>query len=165
MTILLVDMTGPDAAVLTSALRVEGFDVILTPTAHGAREVLEQQPVALTIIDLMLRGEGATGLDLARELRQQYPSMRVVLTSAYHLSERQLERVDCGVSGFIPKPYDLREVVEFVRSQVQGPPSSRRVPTAEPLSGVSPRAGSAPPTAATGIVGAVGGHHDRAGRS
>ena len=57
-------------------------------------------------------------------------------------SERQLERADCGVSGFIPKPYDLREVVEFVRSKVSGPPSSRRLWSAEPGSGVSPRPAS-----------------------
>jgi DNA-binding NarL/FixJ family response regulator len=65
--------------------------------------------------------------------------MRVVLTSSYHLSERQLERADCGVSGFIPKPYDLHEVVEFVRSKTSGPPSSRRIWCAEPSSGIIAR--------------------------
>ena len=62
--------------------------------------------------------------------------MRVLLTSAYHLSERQLERADCGVSGFIPKPYDIAEVVSFIRTKASGPPSSRRLWHAEPTSGV-----------------------------
>jgi DNA-binding response OmpR family regulator len=148
MTILLVDTTDADAAILASALRVEGFDVVVAKTADDARRVLSlhsnggappgPQPIGLTIVDLMLRGEGATnGLELARELRTTYPGMRVLLTSAYHLSERQLERADCGVSGFIPKPYDLREVVEFVRNKLGGPPSSRRLWCAEPGSGVS----------------------------
>ncbi|HVH46867.1 MAG TPA: response regulator [Labilithrix sp.] len=140
MTILLVDVVDADAAILASALRVEGFDVIVAKTAKDAREVLTAQPVALTIIDLMLRTEGgANGLELARELRLGYPAMRVLLTSSYHLSERQLERADCGVSGFIPKPYDLREVVEFVRTKVSAPPSSRRLWCAEPGSGISAR--------------------------
>lgn len=140
MTILLVDMADADAAILASALRVEGFDVVITPTAQNARQVLASQPVALTIVDLMLRSEGGVnGLDLARELRATHPSMRVLLTSSYHLSERQLERADCGVSGFIPKPYDLREVVDFVRAKVSSPPSTRRLWCAEPGSGVSPR--------------------------
>lgn len=140
MTIMLVDLADADAAVLASALRVEGFEVVIAPTAREARRVLESQSMALTIVDLMLRSEGgASGLDLARELRRNHPGMRVFLTSSYHLSERQLERADCGVSGFIPKPYDLREVVDFIRAKVSGPPSSRRVWTAEPRSGVSPR--------------------------
>lgn len=140
MTILLVDMVDADAAILASALRVEGFEVVITKAAHDARRVLAERPIALTIIDLMLRTEGgANGLELARELRMSYPATRVLLTSSYHLSERQLERADCGVSGFIPKPYELREVVDFVSAKVSAPPSSRRLWCAEPGSGISPR--------------------------
>lgn len=140
MTILLVDMAVADAAILASALRVEGFDVVVTRDANGAREVLASRPVALTIIDLMIRSEGgANGLELARELRDAYPTMRVLLTSSYHLSERQLERADCGVSGFIPKPYDLCEVVDFVSVKASSPPSSRRLWCVERPSGIAPR--------------------------
>jgi DNA-binding response OmpR family regulator len=143
MTILLVDTTDADSAILASALRVDGFEVVVTTTAKDARQVLASQPISLAIVDLMLRNEGGcNGLELARELRGSYPGMRVLLTSSYHLSERQLERADCGVSGFIPKPYDLREVVEFVRAKVSGPPSSRRLWCAEPGSGVSARVAS-----------------------
>jgi DNA-binding response OmpR family regulator len=145
MTILLVDTPDSDAAVLASALRVEGYEVIVAPTANEARAALASHPISLAIVDLMLRNETTcNGLELARELRTTHPGMRVLLTSSYHLSERQLERADCGVSGFIPKPYDLHEVVAFVRSKVAAPPSSRRLWAAEPGSGVSRRIGSIP---------------------
>ena len=82
----------------------------------------------------MLRTDaGTNGLELAREIKLGYPVVRVLLTSAYYLSERQLERADCGVSGFIPKPYDVGEVVSFIRAKVSGPPSSRRLWHAERL--------------------------------
>jgi DNA-binding response OmpR family regulator len=136
-TILLVDAPHGQAAVLASALRVEGLDVLHASTAGEARRVLAQEPVAVAVIDLMIRGDGASnGLELARELRAAFPLMRVLLTSAYHLSERQLERADCGVSGFIPKPYDVAEVVDFIRTKATAPPSSRRLWHAEPSSGV-----------------------------
>jgi two-component system cell cycle sensor histidine kinase/response regulator CckA len=139
-TILLVDVADADAAILASALRVEGYEVVTAKTANDARQLLASRPMALTIIDLMLRGEGGgNGLELARELRRDHPGMRVLLTSSYHLSERQLERADCGVSGFIPKPYDVHEVVDFVRAKVSAPPSSRRLWCAEPPSGITPR--------------------------
>jgi DNA-binding response OmpR family regulator len=139
MTVLLVDPADGDAAILASALRVEGFEVFVAKTVPEARAVLGKHPIVLTLLDLMIRNEeGKSGLDFARELRIAHPAMRVVLTSSYHLSERQLERAHCGVSGFIPKPYDLREVVEFVRTKTTGPPSSRRVFVSEPTSGVTP---------------------------
>lgn len=141
LNILLVDPSAADTAILASALRAEGFEVVTRATARAAREVLERRPIALTILELMIRSPGVSGLDLARNLRTAYPAMRVLLTSSYHLSERQLERADCGVSGFIPKPYDLREVVDFVSAKTSAPPSSRRIwcLDEEPRSGVSAR--------------------------
>jgi DNA-binding response OmpR family regulator len=137
-TILLVDAPDGNASLLASALRVEGFQVVLAPSATEARAALEKGPVALALVDLMLRTDGGTnGLELAREIKHLHPGLRVLLTSAYYLSERQLERADCGVSGFIPKPYDVAEVVSFIRAKVSGPPSSRRLWHAEVVSGVS----------------------------
>lgn len=130
-TVLLVDAVEGDAAVLASALRVDGFNVVITSSAHDVRALLAAAPVAVTIIDLMIRTDSGNGLDLAREIKTAHPFLRVFLTSAYHLSERQLERADCGVSGFIPKPYDVGEVVRFLRQKVSGPPSSRRLWHAE----------------------------------
>jgi CheY-like chemotaxis protein len=135
--ILIVDSPEGDASVLASALRVDGFQVLTATTAAEAREALAGGEVVVALVDLMMRGEGApSGLELARELKMLLPTMRVLLTSAYHLSERQLERADCGVSGFIPKPYDVTEVVSFIRLKASGPPSSRRLWHAEPGSGV-----------------------------
>ncbi|MDB4933605.1 MAG: hypothetical protein JWP87_577 [Labilithrix sp.] len=155
-TILLVDSISPpdgDASLLASALRVEGFQVVLAGSASEARAALEQGTVALALVDLMLKTDAATnGLELARELKLAYPGLRVLLTSAYYLSERQLERADCGVSGFIPKPYDVGEVVSFIRAKVSGPPSSRRLWHAEATSGVvEVRNGASTPVPAAGV--------------
>jgi DNA-binding response OmpR family regulator len=136
-TILLLDVPDEQAAVLASALRVEGLEVVHAATTSEARRLLAAGNVSVAVVDLMIRGDGAAnGLELARELRASYPATRVLLTSSYHLSERQLERADCGVSGFIPKPYDIAEVVEFIRAKASAPPSSRRLWHAEPISGV-----------------------------
>ena len=148
-TILLVDAPDGDATLLASALRIEGFQVVLAPSASEAREALQRSPMVLAIVDLMLRTDpGTNGLEFARELKQAHPAMRVLLTSAYHLSERQLERADCGVSGFIPKPYDVVEVVSFIRAKAAGPPSSRRLWHAEEASGVVALGGALLPAAA-----------------
>jgi len=111
--------------------------VVLASSASEARAALAENQVILALVDLMLRTDaGTNGLELARDIKLGYPQVRVLLTSAYYLSERQLERADCGVSGFIPKPYDVVEVVSFIRAKVSGPPSSRRLWHAEAGSGI-----------------------------
>lgn len=152
-TVLLVDAAEGEAAVLASALRVDGFHVVVASSAKEVREVLAADHVVVAIIDLMIRTDSGNGLELARELKTAHPSMRVFLTSAYHLSERQLERADCGVSGFIPKPFDVVEVVTFLRQKVSGPPSSRRLWHADvrARSDAAPRPESSPPSGIHGI--------------
>ena len=144
--ILLVDTPDGDASLLASALRVEGFQVVLAGSASEARAALAEAPAVLALVDLMLKMDaGTNGLELAREIKLAHPAMRVLLTSAYYLSERQLERADCGVSGFIPKPYDVVEVVSFIRAKVSGPPSSRRLWHAEAASGIRGVGETTPP--------------------
>lgn len=136
-TILLVGAPDGDAAVLASALRVEGFRVHHAASSDAAKHRLREGPVAIALVDLMHPGCAANALELAREIRHAHPDTRVLLTSAYHLTERQLERADCGVSGFIPKPYNVDEVVSFIHDKASAPPSSRRIWQAKPASGWS----------------------------
>jgi DNA-binding response OmpR family regulator len=97
-------------------LRVEGFDVETAESSALALERLAAQPFDLALVDLML--PGTNGIQLARLARERHPGTRVVLMSAYHLSERQLTRADCGAAGFVPKPLDLTELAQFLRSKV-----------------------------------------------
>lgn len=98
-------------------LRVEGFDVELTHNADEALRLLAVEPFDAAVVDLML--PGTNGIQLARLFRELHPCTRVVLTSAYHLSERQLVRADCGAVGFVPKPFDLGELARFLRTKLQ----------------------------------------------
>ena len=114
--LLVVDDEANHARVMAIGLRIEGFEV---ETAHDAESALAQlraQPFDLAIVDLMM--PGTNGIQLARLVRERHPQTQVVLTSAYHLSERQLVRADCGAVGFVPKPFDLSELARFLRAKL-----------------------------------------------
>jgi DNA-binding response OmpR family regulator len=114
--VLVVDDEANHVRVLAIGLRIEGFDVVTAPNAEAAVTTIGEKPVDLAIVDLMM--PGINGIELARRLRDAFPKVRVILTSAYHLSERQLVRADCGAVGFVPKPYDLSELARFLRSKL-----------------------------------------------
>ena len=122
--ILDVDDEANHARVMSIGLRIEGFEVETAEDAEGAMKQLGTAEFDVAIVDLMM--PGTNGIQLAREMRARFPETRVVLTSAYHLSERQLLRADCGAAGFVPKPYDLTELAKFLRSKL--PPTSDVVP-------------------------------------
>lgn len=108
---------------LSVALRLEGFEVSLASSGPDALRVLsEGSGPNVALIDLMM--PGVNGLDLARQIRRLYPGVRVVLSSAYHLSASQFERANCGACSFVPKPYrlaDLCRALSGAKSDVAAP--------------------------------------------
>tara|TARA_B100001750_G_scaffold242355_1_gene255603 strand:- start:2767 stop:3150 length:384 start_codon:yes stop_codon:yes gene_type:complete len=112
--VLIVDDEMNQRRSLAIGLRLEGFEVAEAADGEEALAFFESGGTAeVAILDLMM--PGINGLELARRLRRAVPHVRVVLTSAYHLSERQIARADVGAVGFVPKPYHLDELAEFLR--------------------------------------------------
>jgi DNA-binding response OmpR family regulator len=124
--VLIVDDEENQLRTLEMGLRLEGFEVLTAREAEGALDVLQHEPIDLAIVDLMM--PGINGIELARKIRELYPDTRVVLTSAYHLSESQLTRADCGVVGFVPKPYVLAELAAFLHAKIANASGSHSIP-------------------------------------
>jgi CheY-like chemotaxis protein len=113
--VLIVDDQEAQRTTLSIALRLDGFDVRCAASATDALAVLARSHCDIALVDLMM--PGINGLELARQLRTLFPNVKVVLTSAYHLSENQLRRAESGVVGFVPKPFEMTELVAFLRSK------------------------------------------------
>jgi DNA-binding response OmpR family regulator len=129
--VLVVDEQANHARMMAIGLRVEGFEADTAATSEAALERLASGYFDVAIVDLML--PGTNGIELARLMRERHPATRVVLMSAYHLSERQLARADCGATGFVPKPLDLTELAAFLRAKMSAcsePPGPLLVPPA-----------------------------------
>ena len=122
--VLIVDDDLNQVRSLAIGLRLEGFEVTTTCGADAALTLLDGAAFDAAIVDLMM--PGVNGIELARQMRRRQPTTRVVLTSAYHLNEQQLRRADCGVVGFLPKPYELVELAEFLRAKIATAPESIR---------------------------------------
>ncbi|MGK3965725.1 response regulator [Sorangium sp. So ce1099] len=112
---LIVDGENSQRRALSAGLSVEGFEVAFAASFQDALRILGSSPVDVAMIDLMM--PDLNGLELARHIRRAFPRVRVVLSSAYHLSARQVERADCGAVAFVPKPYKVGEICRFLRSK------------------------------------------------
>src|SRR5262249_1370577 len=115
---LVVDDESSIRFSLALGLELEGFDVVCVGGAEEALELMRHDRFDLALVDLMM--PGIHGLDLARRLRLLCPSVQLVLTTPYYLSERQIPLADCGAVGFLPKPYGLDRLVQFLRNKLEG---------------------------------------------
>jgi len=113
--VLVVDDQEDKRTALSSALALRGFEVEGVGSAEASDRVRDSQP-PIAIVDLMLHG--TTGFELARRLREDAPSTRVILTCEYHFSQTQLEKANCGAIAFVPRPFAVEELSEFLRTKL-----------------------------------------------
>lgn len=117
--VLVIDDQAEKRTALAAALSIEGFDAVGVGSAD-ATQVARAHDAHFAIVDLMLHG--TNGFELARQLRAEAPSVGVILTSEYHFSPTQLERMDCGAIAFVPRPFALGELAEFLRGKLDTRP-------------------------------------------
>lgn len=117
--VMVVDDDASSARQVALALEIEGVEAQTAADSDEALAILVEgvpPTVDLVLIELMLPRR--SGLELARELRKRFPELRIVLTGAYHLSERQLSRAGCNAIAFVPKPCEPAVVASFVRQKL-----------------------------------------------
>lgn len=117
--VMVIDDDGGAARQIAIALELEGVEAHTASNGDQALETMTEE-IDLVLIELMLPRR--SGLELARELKGRFPKLRIVLTGAYHLSERQLalwgNNVGCSAIAFVPKPCEPAVVAAFVKQKV-----------------------------------------------
>jgi CheY-like chemotaxis protein len=116
--ILVVDDEAMLRFCAADALEGEGFEVIEAANADEALKVLANRPdVRLLFTDIQMPGK-LDGLALARKVHEQWPRIKLVITSG----RKQPSRAEIPDDGsFIAKPYRLGEVTAEVNDQLKRP--------------------------------------------
>ena len=97
---------------LADALRQADYDVIEAASGDEAMSVLDTSPSPdILITDVRMPGS-IDGLELAANVRRTKPRLKVIVTSGHAGPDQALDLADA----FLPKPYELRRIVERVRT-------------------------------------------------
>jgi two-component system, OmpR family, phosphate regulon response regulator OmpR len=111
--ILVVDDEPDVRETLREYLEASGFEVYVAGDGDGVRKVVEKRRIDVVLMDLNLPGED--GLALTRQLRATH-SMGVIMITAAGQTVDRIVGLEMGADDYIPKPFDLREVLARVRS-------------------------------------------------
>ena len=120
-TVLVVEDDAKVRQVTVSTLVSLGFNVREAENGDDAVAMLEKDSdVALLLSDVKMPG-ALTGTQLARKVSDDWPSIRVLLTSGYIDDEN-----DVGQFSFIAKPYRVTELAEKVDALLNAPSGGER---------------------------------------
>ena len=114
--ILVVDDEPEIADLVEVYLRSEGFIVHTCGTAGEALAALEQQPMDLAILDVMLPDK--SGFDLCGELRREH-RFPVLMLTARTSDMDKITGLTIGADDYITKPFNPLELVARVKTQLR----------------------------------------------
>jgi two-component system response regulator BaeR len=128
--ILIVEDEEKLARLLRDYLVQEGFEVSVLHRGDGVEPWIQEHPVDLVLLDLMLPGK--SGLDLCKALRARAPDLAIIMVTARVDEIDRLLGLELGADDYICKPFSPREVVARAKAVLR----RARRGTAAPDSGL-----------------------------
>ncbi len=120
-TILIVEDEDDVRNVAMLMLKRRGYRVLSTGQAEEARSICRAfpEPIHLLLTDVVLQEAG--GLDLAHELVQTRPEMKVIYMSGYTEDVVLQHGIRNSQVAFVPKPFTTEELSSKVREVLDQP--------------------------------------------
>ena len=113
-TVLVVDDEEYIRDLVSSAMRIAGFDVRHAADGHGALAAVESQHPDLVILDVGL--PGLDGFEVCRRLRDEGIGTPVIFLTARDANEDKMSGFTKGGDDYVTKPFSLEELVARVRA-------------------------------------------------
>ena len=118
-TILVADDDRAIRMVLNQALIRLGHDVRMTGNAATLWRWIADGAGDLVITDVIMPDEN--GLDLIPRIKKIRPELRIIVMSAQNTLLTAVKATERGAFEYLPKPFDLRELVSVVERALTAP--------------------------------------------
>ena len=112
--ILTVDDDAVTCELLCEVFAREGFGAAFANSGEAALAEVARQPPDLLLSDIRMKTP-LDGLSLLEMVRREYPSIPVVLMTAFGSIETAIRAVKQGAFDYISKPFNIDELVAIVR--------------------------------------------------
>ena len=112
-TVLVADDDHGIRTVLSHALGRAGFDVRTTGTASSLWRWIEDGEGDVVVTDVLMPDEN--GLDMIPRIRRIRPDLRIIVMSAQNTLLTAVKAAERGAFEYLPKPFDLSELVSVVK--------------------------------------------------
>jgi two-component system nitrogen regulation response regulator GlnG len=141
-TILVADDDAAIRTVLNQALSRAGYTVRLTSNGATLWRWISQGEGDLVVTDVVMPDENA--FDLLPRIKKARPDLPIVVMSAQNTFMTAIRASERGAYEYLPKPFDLKELITIVGRALAEPKAGRReAPDEEPTENI-PLVGRSP---------------------
>ncbi len=125
-TVLVADDDGAIRTVVSQALGRVGFEVRTTGNAATLWKWVNDGEGNVVVTDVVMPDEN--GLDLIPRIKKIRPELRVIVMSAQNTMMTAVNATQRGAFEYLPKPFDLNELISVVRRALETTPEPQDAP-------------------------------------
>ena len=100
---------------LTRSFEREGHHVTAVPDGHAALRAAADRAYDVVLLDVAL-GEGPTGHDVARLLRDRRDVVPIIMLTALDSEADAVQGLEAGADDYVTKPFGLAELRSRIRA-------------------------------------------------
>lgn len=117
-TILIAEDEEPVLTYLTSIFDNYGYNYYSTRSGEQARQTFDdtKDDIDLLLSDVIMTG--MNGVELAKNLKQEKPDLKVILSSGYSNKKVSKTKIKNMGYGFIQKPYNIMNLLEVIHKTI-----------------------------------------------
>ncbi len=117
--ILADDHTLVRAGIRALLERVDEIDVVgEAGDGYEALALIRQQTPDLVLLDMVM--PGVNGLEVLKRIKEEFPSIHVIILSVHETEEYALRAFQEGAAGYLPKKAATGELVEAIKRVMSG---------------------------------------------
>ena len=117
--ILIVDDEVDIRMLITGILQDEGYATRDAGDSDSALEMLRQRRPDLVILDIWLQNSALDGMEILETIKQEYPSLPVVMISGHGNIETAVNAIKLGAYDFIEKPFKSDRLLLIVQRAIE----------------------------------------------
>ena len=117
--ILIVDDEADIRMLIAGVLRDEGYATREAANSAETFAAIQARQPTLVILDIWLQGSELDGIEILRRLREEMPSVPVLMISGHGTIETAVEAIKMGAYDFIEKPFKSDRLLLFVARAIE----------------------------------------------
>ena len=116
-SVLLVDDEEAFAASNAKLLSKRGYDVRTALDGRTALQVLAENDIDVTVLDV--RMPGMDGITLLTEIKKRFPLVEVIMLSGQATFEAAVEGIKLGASDYLMKPCQITDLIGKIEEAME----------------------------------------------
>lgn len=117
--ILIVDDEADIRSLVAGILEDEGYEAREAADSDSAFAAVAARRPGLILLDIWLQGSRLDGMQMLEQLKQEHPSLPVLIMSGHGNIETAVQAIKLGAYDFIEKPFKADRMILMVRRAIE----------------------------------------------